>query len=498
MYKQFALFFVIFFATLVAALPVVAQTVDDDEEAMAEQALIDTAGLQMIDDLVTIDMVVLKYDDTRSVVQVNALVNRDKLDIKPGQKKGVEANYEICFSLYQYDQLLAQDHWKRSDWSKSLEKRKGNVRIPETARYGLAPGEFHVKVCVVDMIGRRYDVEEMKRYVRYFTNVDLATSDIIFSSHIDPRGGSEEFDINGTQVVPDADPIFGDGREATKWYAEIYNLRIERGAQHTVTPTVIDSAGNPAIELPVISSRTHDSDINAWGDLDFSTLSPGKYEFVLTVADLVTGDSVVTKRPFEIQRLELPVEQIDLTIAGVDPDSTSDEEIEVEFGAIQYFLKDSQKRLMSRVYDVGKKRALLAHLYQALDPDTTTATNEFRAMFLERLEHVSESFGLIMGRPGWKRERGRIYIVYGKPSSIEYFAASPEVVHAYEIWDYETIQGGIIFVFVDRNDLGLYSLVHSTARNELSNPGWEAREVKATIDDGTSDSFTPYGAGIGR
>ena len=76
---------------------------------------------------------------------------------------------------------------------------------------------------------------------------------------------------------------------------------------------------------------------------------------------------------------------------------------------------------------------------------------------------------------GWKTDRGRIYIVYGKSDDIERHPFESST-RAYEIWKYDNIQGGVIFVFVDlSNQSGDYTLVHSTARNELSDEDWQRR-----------------------
>jgi hypothetical protein len=77
-----------------------------------------------------------------------------------------------------------------------------------------------------------------------------------------------------------------------------------------------------------------------------------------------------------------------------------------------------------------------------------------------------------MGREGYRSDRGRVYIVYGAPDDVE---RHPNEVDSkpYEIWSFHNIQGGVIFVFVQRNQGGDYDLVHSTHRNELHDENWD-------------------------
>ena len=43
---------------------------------------------------------------------------------------------------------------------------------------------------------------------------------------------------------------------------------------------------------------------------------------------------------------------------------------------------------------------------------------------------------------------------------------------SHEIWHYHSLQGGVQFVFVDKQELGDMELVHSTARGELYDDNW--------------------------
>ncbi|HEX9933600.1 MAG TPA: hypothetical protein VGB38_00265, partial [bacterium] len=63
---------------------------------------------------------------------------------------------------------------------------------------------------------------------------------------------------------------------------------------------------------------------------------------------------------------------------------------------------------------------------------------------------------------------------YGKPSDIDRFPSSYQMV-PYEIWSYDAIEGGVIFVFADLSGFKNYSLLHSTKRGEVYNPEYEAQ-----------------------
>jgi GWxTD domain-containing protein len=87
------------------------------------------------------------------------------------------------------------------------------------------------------------------------------------------------------------------------------------------------------------------------------------------------------------------------------------------------------------------------------DPTPGTPENEFRDEFFARVRYVDEHFSVL--GPGWRSDRGRVYIQYGPPDEIE---SNPMNVDspAYEIWTY--VSQGRRFIFVDYDGYGRYEL----------------------------------------
>jgi len=86
-------------------------------------------------------------------------------------------------------------------------------------------------------------------------------------------------------------------------------------------------------------------------------------------------------------------------------------------------------------------------------------------------EHYSTSKVTKNSRLGWKTDKGRVYIIYGEPDEIKRRPDS-QYFGPYEIWEYNQIQGGVSFYFVDEFRTNQWRLVHSTARSESQDPQW--------------------------
>jgi hypothetical protein len=90
---------------------------------------------------------------------------------------------------------------------------------------------------------------------------------------------------------------------------------------------------------------------------------------------------------------------------------------------------------------------------------------------MKRVERSNADFSML-GREGYRTDRGRVHITYGTPDDVERHPNEPDM-KPYEVWSYNNIQGGVIFVFLQRNQGGDYELVHSTHRNELHDENWQ-------------------------
>ena len=54
----------------------------------------------------------------------------------------------------------------------------------------------------------------------------------------------------------------------------------------------------------------------------------------------------------------------------------------------------------------------------------------------------------------------------------------------YEIWTYNNLEGGVIFIFADLQGFGEFEMIHSTYSKEIHNPGWERLVRRAESTSG--------------
>ena len=116
-----------------------------------------------------------------------------------------------------------------------------------------------------------------------------------------------------------------------------------------------------------------------------------------------------------------------------------------------------------------ERENFIAHFWDSRDPNPDTTENEYREEYYQRIAYANEHF--TSGIPGWKTDRGRIYIRWGKPDEIESHPSGGSysepgysdaiTTYPFEIWFYRHLDGpgdGIEIEFVDPTGTGEYRL----------------------------------------
>src|SRR5262249_6878958 len=124
------------------------------------------------------------------------------------------------------------------------------------------------------------------------------------------------------------------------------------------------------------------------------------------------------------------------------------------------------------------------------DPTPGTSQNEMRDEHYRRIAYVSDHFGYSV-YPGWRSDRGAIYIKFGPPDELESHAAGDYTrtteqgggtvrTYPFEQWHYRFIQGlgpDVLMEFVDVQGTGEYPMSKDPRAKEV--PGTTPQTVPA-------------------
>lgn len=142
---------------------------------------------------------------------------------------------------------------------------------------------------------------------------------------------------------------------------------------------------------------------------------------------------------------------------------------------VRYLIMPEEKDVFQELTTPEEKERFIEQFWFRRDPDPSSAENEFREEHYRRIAFANERYS--EGTPGWLTDRGRIYIIHGKPDQIESHEAGEAVydrlpeegggttsTFPFIKWWYRHIDGigdNVELEFVDKRFSGAYQLART-------------------------------------
>ncbi len=141
---------------------------------------------------------------------------------------------------------------------------------------------------------------------------------------------------------------------------------------------------------------------------------------------------------------------------------------------VDYIITKEEKKAFLALQTDEERENFIENFWRRRDPNPDTEENEYREEYYERIAYANEHF--TSGIPGWKTDRGRIYIAWGKPDSVEshpaggsydrpsYEGGGSTTTYPFEIWFYrhlDNVGDGLEIEFVDPTGTGEYRMARN-------------------------------------
>jgi GWxTD domain-containing protein len=146
---------------------------------------------------------------------------------------------------------------------------------------------------------------------------------------------------------------------------------------------------------------------------------------------------------------------------------------------VRWIITDEESAAFKKLTTNAERDQFIEMFWQRRDPTPDTAENEYKEEHYRRIAYANEHFAA--GVPGWRTDRGRIYIMYGKPDSIDshpmggpYERPAEEgggqtETFPFETWRYRYIEGigqEVEIEFVDDCNCGAYEMTMDRSRKD--------------------------------
>jgi len=102
---------------------------------------------------------------------------------------------------------------------------------------------------------------------------------------------------------------------------------------------------------------------------------------------------------------------------------------------VVYLITPKEKEVFLKLQSDRERDIFIEAFWKQRDPTPGTPRNEFREEHYRRLNYANQFLGRGTGKPGWKTDQGRIYIILGPPNNIEKYEDLNGVYPA-QVWFY--------------------------------------------------------------
>ena len=172
---------------------------------------------------------------------------------------------------------------------------------------------------------------------------------------------------------------------------------------------------------------------------------------------------------------------------------------------VPYIITDDERAAFRKLSTDDEKEQFVEQFWERRNPNPGSPENEFKEEYYRRIAYANEHYA--SGIPGWRTDRGRIYIMYGPPDEVESHPSGGSYVrppeegggetstYPFETWRYRYIDGigtNIILEFVDPSMTGEYHMTMDPGEKDalLHVPGAGLTEMEAMGMASKKDRFT--------
>jgi GWxTD domain-containing protein len=140
---------------------------------------------------------------------------------------------------------------------------------------------------------------------------------------------------------------------------------------------------------------------------------------------------------------------------------------------VPYIITDEERRAFLELSTNEEREQYVEDFWRRRNPDPESPTNAFKEEHYRRIAYANEHFA--SGIPGWKTDRGRIYIIWGPPDEFESHptggtwnrpmeqGGGSTTTYPWELWRYRYLEGigeNVEIEFVDPTGSGEFQITN--------------------------------------
>lgn len=427
------------------------------------------------------DYAKFRYDEASSFIEFYYYFPQNQLTItKEDTLYKVQGYLSIIIKEKETDEIVVDREWFVANHSQDKTSLESYNSLVGVLGFKIPVGTYKMEVTGMDSqkeVSKRAFAEEFT--VKPYDEDNMSISDIQLASNIKQEGVNTEsiFYKNTFEVIPNPTMVFGESSPMLFYYAELYHLNTASEENKLkLISSVISQNQIEVLHRERLVSKASGSRVEV-GTFNLSKLPTGSYTLVISVIDSANQFGVASSKRFFVYNPSVEVAQerlySDVDFPGTEFSVMSEEECDDLFEKSRYISTSGEIRQYESLEQLDSKREFLFHFWTTRSRTMQIERGQLRRDYMRRVDQSNERFGNIQ-RAGWKTDRGRVLITYGEPTEIERYPNQLDS-KPYEIWHYNHLEGGVVFIFADLTGFSDYMLLHSTLRGELRDENWQRK-----------------------
>lgn len=361
----------------------------------------------------------------------------------------------------------------------------------ELRRIPLAKGLYQINLTLADWNVKNSDIHGSQLIEVSDLSDKPKISQLEAIDYAIPDTSSGLFQKSGYLIIPKLNAYYGTMLNTLPLYFELYQIR-NKQARYFMEESLINT--DEQIEIFTFHKSSEISEraeiIPKIKSIDITTLPSGAYAYSVAIKN--EKDSTLYSSDYFFERGNIIADDtLNYANTILDPAfqlSISEDSLQFYIGSLLPIVKATENkniRALLKSKDNGAKRKYIQAFWAATAP-----TEPYNA-WLKYKQQVQYVQGLYKTnfQPGYETDRGRVYLQYGAPSSVNAREDSPSE-YPYEIWFFNKIgkfsNRRFIFYNPDLTN-NAYRLLHSDLIGEVKNPGWSQFLSKRNTINGTVD-----------
>ena len=407
----------------------------------------------------------------QTVVDAVCTVPFTLLDPVDGRRDGVAAYRVAVIVRDSAGAELLRDTWIQQVPTRLLAVPRGSAA--EHFRFAVQAGRYTLGVVVTDSASGRRSTADV--------TVDAygdgpAVSDLLLTTGIRAAEGSDTVPRAGEvrkgrlllQVA--APPVLTPQHAELGYYLEVYAPQPDTA---TVSLRVLRGDGSQVVAIRPQQVALEQGGGVAHGLIPLAGLPAGDYTLEAVVTRSQDGQPSESRAPFRMTGFE--TEAAMAAVATTQPRSVfasmTESQLDTLYLPLVYLMSGNEQGIYPSLTLEGK-RLYLRDFWARRDPTAGTVRNEAQEDFYARINEANRRFreGGAAEVPGWRTDRGRIFIRYGEADAV---LSQPQAgsTRPYEVWKLTRVRA-LKYVFMDLTGFGNYALIWTDDIREPSRPNW--------------------------